>query len=144
MLSRKAPIRGAPEARRVTVDGQRAVAAKLSGKLGDGWEALLDPEVYEELARTVGGSWFLQGPSVPQAFVAVANAAARNAVGSKSNAVPLARLIAQRDEPIAGKLVIHLNALHLDLRRANLRVLDRADGERFRGAMPLPVVREGW
>jgi hypothetical protein len=144
MLSRKVSSRPAPEVRRVSVDGQRALAVKLSGKLGEDWEALIDPEVYEEISKAFGGRWFLQGPSVPQAFVAVANVAARKATGSKGNAVAVARLIAQQHEPISGKLVVHLNALHLDLRRANLRVVDRADGERYRGAMPLPVVRDGW
>jgi len=133
-----------PPVRRVTVDGRPALAVGLAGKLADGLECLIDPDVWEWVKDVAGSRWVLNGPDAARAFVATTAPAARETAKTKSALVSVARVIAGRSEDLTGKLVVALNGSRLDLRRANLMVTPRALGEQFRASRALPIVTEGW
>jgi hypothetical protein len=143
--SRSYPRRSAPSIRRVTVDGSRCLAVGLSGKMGDGWECLVDASTWEELRGIAGERWYLVGGSdVARSYVATGTVAARNAAGTAGSVALVSRVILGRDENLDGKSVVHLNGMRLDLRAANLRVLTKAEAGVYRPERPLPVVSEGW
>jgi hypothetical protein len=138
-----APLQ-APDVRRVSVDGRRALAVKLAGKLADGLECLIDPETWEWVQTVAGSRWVLNGPDAARAFVATGAQPAREAAKTKAALVSVARIIAGRNAKLTGKLVVALNGSRLDLRCANLMVTSRAMGEHFRASQPLPTVVDGW
>jgi nitrogen fixation protein len=139
------PRKPAPSFRLVTADGAPCYAVGLSGKLGNGWEALVDAETWEKLRNVAGERWQLVGPDVPRSYVVTSTVAARKAAGTTSNVVMVARAIAGlQGHELGGMSVTYRNGLRLDLRAENLRVLPAASAGTYRAEGPLPVVVDGW
>lgn len=139
-----------PRVRRVTVDGERALAVALSGRFGQGREALISPDDWERISAAAGTAWSVNRAGGGQEYVAsgareaYAASQDRSQRGSEPKTI-LARLVVEGDTPIdRSHSVAYRNGDRLDVRRSNLEVIPRREVMQYRRTAQPGEIAEGW
>lgn len=138
----RAPVNDAPKMDRVTLDGREAVRVSLGGKRGEGRFVILDADVWDGLVVPMyGAGWGVNAsgkgtPYVCRSVQCFADEARRGSKQRSHRAIlRLHRVVA---EPKPREVVLFRNGDTLDLRRANLECVTKAEAaKRRRLALPI-------
>ncbi|MBP0492778.1 hypothetical protein [Roseomonas indoligenes] len=136
--------------RQVTVDGERAFAVALAGRLGHGRDMLIDPTSWEWISKTAGTVWPVNATPTGHEYIVsgarTAYAASTDvSLRGKPPKVFLARLVVQDDTRLDGtKAVVYRNGDHLDVRRCNLEVVLFGEHRDYKPTRPPAEVVDGW
>lgn len=129
---RKAPRARLPKRTAVRILGSGAMAVSLHGTYGRGKEMVLDDHDWHQIRMTVGDVWLLNANGGRTHWYVRCGAARLARLARQSGARPTASLARILVNAKRGELVLYRDGDPLNLRRANLEVVTKAEAMRRR------------